>query len=165
MLLRSQFRQWDVEAIGDPGPGIDAELIELGLRFYREAGLEDVQVLLNSIGDAACRPAYLEALREHYRPHAERLPEVERRRLEANPLRILDSKDPAMEALNATAPRITDRLCDACAAHFAAVRAHLDAIGVTYRVEPSLVRGLDYYTRTAFEWYRDRKSTRLNSSH
>jgi histidyl-tRNA synthetase len=149
-----QFRQWDVEAIGDPGPGIDAEVIELGARFYREAGLDDVQVLLNSIGDGACRPAYLEALVGYYRGRLDELPEADRRRLGTNPLRLLDSKDPSMAAVNAMAPRITDRLCDACAAHLAAVREHLEAVGIAYRMEPSLVRGLDYYTRTAFEFYR-----------
>ncbi|HEY3522763.1 MAG TPA: histidine--tRNA ligase, partial [Candidatus Limnocylindrales bacterium] len=149
-----EFWQWDVEAIGDPGPAVDAELVELGARFYREAGLEDVEILLNSIGDAACRPAYVEALRAHFGPHAATLPEVERRRLETNPLRLLDSKDPALAALQATAPAITDSLCEPCAAHFAAVRSHLDRLGIGYRLEPGLVRGLDYYTRTAFEYYR-----------
>ena len=149
-----QFWQWDVEAIGDPGPAVDAEMVELGARFYREAGLTDVELLLNSIGDPACRPAYLARLAAHYRASQERLPEVERRRLETNPLRLLDSKDPAMAEVNAAAPRITDHLCPACAEHFAGVRAHLDAMGIAYRLEPSLVRGLDYYTRTAFEFYR-----------
>ncbi len=149
-----QFWQWDVEAIGDAGPAIDAELVELGSRFYRDAGLADVEILLNSIGDAACRPAYLAELTAHYRANQGQLPEVERRRLETNPLRLLDSKDPAMAEINADAPRITDHLCPACAAHFAAVRTHLDAMGVAYRLEPGLVRGLDYYTRTAFEFYR-----------
>jgi histidyl-tRNA synthetase len=149
-----QFWQWDVEAIGDPGPAIDAELVELGARFYREAGLDDVEVLLNSIGDPACRPAYVAELAAYFGRHEAGLPEQERRRLETNPLRLLDSKDPAMAALIAAAPTITDRLCDACAAHFAAVREHLDAVGIAHRVEPALVRGLDYYTRTAFEYYR-----------
>ena len=149
-----QFWQWDVEAIGDPGPAVDAEMVELGARFYREAGLSDVELLLNSIGDPACRPAYLARLADHYRASQERLPEVERRRLETNPLRLLDSKDPAMADVNAAAPRITDHLCPACAEHFAGVRAHLDAMGIAYRLEPALVRGLDYYTRTAFEFYR-----------
>jgi histidyl-tRNA synthetase len=149
-----QFWQWDVEAIGDPGPAIDAEIVELGSRFYRDAGLADVEVLLNSIGDPACRPAYLADLVAHYRANEARLPELERRRLDTNPLRLLDSKDPAMAEVNAGAPRITDRLCPACSEHFAAVRAHLDAMGVAYRLEPGLVRGLDYYTRTAFEFYR-----------
>ena len=148
-----QFWQFDIEAIGDPGPAIDAEIIELGWRFYRDAGLGGVEVHLNSIGDAACRPAYVAELTEYYRAARDRLPELERARLERNVLRLLDSKDPAMAALNAAAPRITDRLCDACAEHFAAVRAHLDALEVGYRLEPGLVRGLDYYTRTAFEFY------------
>ena len=149
-----QFWQFDVEVLGDPGPAVDAELVEMGLRFYREVGLEGVEVLLNSIGDAACRPAYVEDLTAYYRTHVDALPPLERQRLDRNALRLLDSNDPAMAELNAGAPKITDRLCEACAAHFAAVREHLDAVGVTYRLEPSLVRGLDYYTRTAFEFYR-----------
>jgi len=149
-----QFWQWDAEVLGDPGPAVDAELIELGWRFYAEAGVKNVQVQLNSIGDSACRPAYLDKLTEYFRGHQAGLPELERRRLETNPLRLLDSKDPAMTALIAAAPKISDCLCEACAAHFEAVKAHLDAVGVAYRVQPMLVRGLDYYTRTAFEYYR-----------
>ncbi len=149
-----QFWQWDAEAIGDPGPAVDAEIVELGYRFYVEAGVPEVQVLLNSIGDPACRPGYLETLKAYFRRHSAELPELELRRLETNPLRLLDSKDPAMAVLVAAAPRMGDSLCTACAEHFAAVRAHLDALGVPYRVEPTLVRGLDYYTRTAFEYYR-----------
>ena len=109
---------------------------------------------VEAIGDPACRPAYLARLVAHYRAHVARLPELERRRLETNPLRLLDSRDPAMAEVNEGAPRITDHLCPACAEHFAGVRAHLDAMGVAYRLEPGLVRGLDYYTRTAFEFYR-----------
>src|SRR3954469_13030084 len=148
-----QFWQFDVEAIGDPGPAVDAEIVELGFRFYAEAGVQGVEVLLNSIGDAACRPAYMEELVAYYRGHADVLPPTERDRLERNALRLLDSKDPAMTELNAGAPRITDRLCDACADHFAAVQSHLSVLGVPFRIEPGLVRGLDYYTRTAFEYY------------
>ena len=148
-----QFWQWDVEAIGDAGPAVDAELIELGARFYREAGLPGVKVHVNSIGDPTCRPAYIGLLRAHYEAEADRLPDLDRRRLDTNPLRLLDSKDPALAALNATAPRITDHLCAPCADHFAAVQAHLDSVGIGYRIEPGLVRGLDYYTRTAFEYY------------
>ena len=149
-----QFWQWDCEAIGDPGPAVDAEMIELGYRFYAESGLSDVQVLLNSIGDGACRPAYLELLTAHFRVHETELPQLERRRLETNPLRLLDSKDPAMADLIFDAPKSSDCLCKACADHFAAVRAHLEAVGVPYRIQPTLVRGLDYYSRTAFEYYR-----------
>jgi histidyl-tRNA synthetase len=148
-----QFWQFDVEAVGDAGPAIDAEVIELGHRFYADAGVHGVEVLVNSIGDPVCRPAYIETLKAHYRGHMGTLPPTERDRLERNALRLLDSKDPDMTALNAAAPRITDHLCDACGAHFESVKAHLDALGVTYRVEPALVRGLDYYTRTAFEFY------------
>ncbi|MEW5989779.1 MAG: histidine--tRNA ligase [Chloroflexota bacterium] len=148
-----QFWQFDVEAIGDPGPAIDAEIIELGLRFFAEVNVRGAEVLLNSIGDPACRPAYLEALVAYYRGHAAALPPTERDRLERNPLRLLDSKDPAMAAINATAPRMTDHLCEACAGHFEGLRDHLDALGIRYRIEPGLVRGLDYYTRTAFEFY------------
>ncbi|HUQ43101.1 MAG TPA: histidine--tRNA ligase [Candidatus Limnocylindria bacterium] len=147
------FWQFDVEAIGDPGPAVDAEIIELAWRFYTDAGLPPVKILLNSIGDAACRPAYVDELTAYYRAHASELAPLERARLERNPLRILDSKDPAAIRLNAAAPMITDRLCDACAEHFASVRAHLDAVGVPYTLQPRLVRGLDYYTRTAFEIY------------
>jgi histidyl-tRNA synthetase len=93
------------------------------------------------------------ALADYYRDRASLLPALERDRLDRNPLRLLDSKDPAMAAVNAAAPRMTDRLCEACAAHFSAVQAHLAALDVTVRLEPSLVRGLDYYTRTAFEFY------------
>ncbi|HEX8938872.1 MAG TPA: histidine--tRNA ligase [Candidatus Limnocylindrales bacterium] len=149
-----QFWQWDVEAIGDPGPAVDAELVELGLRFYREAGLTDVDVLLNSIGDPVCRPGYIAELTAYFARHEASLPDVEAARLRSNPLRLLDSKDPAMAALIAAAPTIADHLCPACAEHFAAVRAHLDALGVHYRLEATLVRGLDYYTRTTFEFYR-----------
>jgi histidyl-tRNA synthetase len=148
-----QFWQFDIEAIGDPGPAIDAEIIELGRAFYERAGLVGVLVQLNSIGDPSCRPAYIETLIAYYTPHVRQLPALERDRLHKNPLRLLDSKDPAMAELNAAAPRITDRLCGPCAEHFADVRGHLDALGVGYRIEPGLVRGLDYYTRTAFEFY------------
>ncbi len=148
-----QFWQFDVEAIGDPGPAIDAEMIELGARFYAEVGVGGVEVLINSIGDPACRPAYLASLAAYYRERLEALPPAERNRLERNALRLLDSKDPAMAAINAGAPRIADRLCEACALHFTSLRAHLEALGVPYRVDSGLVRGLDYYARTAFEFY------------
>jgi histidyl-tRNA synthetase len=148
-----QFWQWDVEAIGDPGPAIDAELIELADRFYRDAGIEDPQIRLNSIGDQACRPAYITELAAYYRAHVDRLPPLERDRLERSPLRLLDSKEPVMLELAEAAPVITDHLCPDCAEHFAGVRAHLEALGVRYELDPRLVRGLDYYTRTAFEVY------------
>ena len=150
-----QFWQWDVEAIGDPGPALDAEIVELGHRFYREAGVAEVRVLLNSIGDPACRPAYLAELRAYFEGQRAALPELERERLRTSPLRLLDSKEPAMAPLIAAAPRLVDRLCDPCRRHFEAVRMHLAALEVPVRLEPTLVRGLDYYTRTTFEYYRE----------
>jgi histidyl-tRNA synthetase len=108
-------------------------------------------VRLNSVGDAVCRPRYREALLEHFRPHAAELSEDSCRRLERNPLRILDSKSPADAPFIATAPTLQDVLCDDCREHFASVRAYLDALGIPYEVDPRLVRGLDYYTRTVFE--------------
>ena len=149
-----QFWQFDVEVIGDPGPAVDAEIVELALAYLRRAGLGDVRVLLNSIGDAACRPAYVERLAAYFRDHEADLPTLERERLATNPLRLLDSKDERMAALIAGAPRISEWLCGPCAEHFERVQAHLAAVGVEPVLEPTLVRGLDYYTRTAFELYR-----------
>jgi len=150
-----EFWQWDVEAIGDPGPAVDAELIELGLRFYASSGLTGVAVHLNSIGDGECRPAYLERLQAYFGAHAEALAPAEKARLSVNPLRLLDSKDPDLAGLIEAAPRLVDHLCGPCADHLAAVQAHLAALGIEPHLEPTLVRGLDYYTRTAFEFYRE----------
>ena len=149
-----QFWQFDVEAIGDAGPAIDAEIIELAMAFFDGVGLADVRVLVNSIGDGACRPAYIETLAAHFRKHEQALPELERARLETNPLRLLDSKDERMQPLIASAPTITAHLCGDCQAHFDGLLAHLEAVSIEPRIEPTLVRGLGYYTRTAFEFYR-----------
>lgn len=147
-----QFTQWDVEVIGDAGPMVDAELVELAHRFYAEAGIQDVEAHLNSIGDAVCRPAYRQALVDYFSSHADRLTDDSRRRLQTNPLRVLDDKllDPELAA---AAPRSVDHLCPACAEHFAAVRALLDELGLRYVLDHRLVRGLDYYTRTTFEFF------------
>jgi histidyl-tRNA synthetase len=147
-----QFSQWDVEVIGDAGPAVDAELIELGHRFYREVGLTDVVAHLNSIGDAQCRPAYRDALISFFAAHEDRLTADSRRRLRVNPLRVLDDRDLA-PTLSASAPRAIDHLCDPCHQHFDALRTLLDALGIRYVLDHRLVRGLDYYTRTAFEFY------------
>jgi histidyl-tRNA synthetase len=149
-----QFHQWNVEAIGDPGPAFDAELLELNLRFYADAGVANVRAKVNSIGDSVCRPMYLEALRDFYRRNEALVPAGDRRRIETNPIRLLDSKEDAIVVLNRDAPRISEFWCDACREHFASVRAHLDALEVPYELEEHLVRGLDYYTRTAWECYR-----------
>jgi histidyl-tRNA synthetase len=148
-----EFWQWNVEAIGDPGPAIDAEIIELGFRWLNAIGGTDIQVHLNSIGDANCRPAYLDALSEYLASFADRLPPTEKARASTSPLRVLDSKEPVLAPIIAAAPVITDYLCDACRAHYEGVQAHLRAVGIEPRPAPRLVRGLDYYTRTAFEYY------------
>jgi histidyl-tRNA synthetase len=147
-----QFVQWDVEVIGDPGPMVDAEIIELGQRFYTECGVQDVVVYVNSIGDGSCRPAYRDALIKYFSAHEAHLTDDSRRRLQANPLRVLDDKELDPD-LAAGAPRAVDHLCDACRAHFDAVLALLDGLGVRYELDHRLVRGLDYYTRTTFEFY------------
>ena len=147
-----QFVQWDVEVIGDPGPLVDVEVIELGHRFYAEVGVGEVVAYVNSIGDATCRPGYRAALVEYFGAHEDRLTDDSRRRLRINPLRVLDDKDLDPE-LAAGAPRSLDHLCDPCRAHFAAVQALLDDLGLRYEIDHRLVRGLDYYTRTTFEFY------------
>ncbi len=149
-----QFWQFDVEAIGDAGPAIDAEIIELAMTFFDTVGLGDVEVMVNSIGDGTCRPAYVEALRGYFAGHAQDLPELERARLDTNPLRLLDSKDERMQPLIEAAPTISAHLCDACQAHFDGLLEHLASVSIEPTIAPSLVRGLDYYTRTAFEFYR-----------
>jgi histidyl-tRNA synthetase len=147
-----QFTQWDVEVLGDPGPMVDVELIELAHRFLTEAGIRDAVAHLNSIGDEACRPGYRQALIDYFGPHQDRLTDDSRRRLQVNPLRVLDDK--LLEPdLAAGAPRSIDHLCEPCADHFAAVRSLLDALGVRYVLDSAIVRGLDYYTRTTFEFF------------
>jgi histidyl-tRNA synthetase len=146
-----QFSQWDVEVIGDPGPSVDAELVELAHRFYTAVGLTDAVAHINSIGDANCRPGYREALVDYFRQHIDRLTDDSRRRLELNPLRVLDDKELAPD-LAEGAPKSADHLCDACRDHFRAVLDLLDALSLRYVVDHRLVRGLDYYTRTTFEF-------------
>jgi histidyl-tRNA synthetase len=121
--------------------------------WLNEIGLKDLRLELNTIGDSRCRPAYLERLVAYYRPLKGRLSPDSQQRLERNPLRLLDSKDEADARLKAGAPRITDHLCADCADHWASVRRLLDAAGIEYVLNPYLVRGLDYYTRTVFELY------------
>ncbi len=151
-----QFHQFGVEAFGLEGPDIDAELILMGARLWRELGLREIRLELNSLGSAAARAAYRAVLVEYLRDHEADLDEDSRRRLDSNPLRILDSKNPAMQSLIEAAPRLSDHLDPASADHFAGLCRHLDEAGVAYRVNPRLVRGLDYYSRTVFEWVTDR---------
>jgi histidyl-tRNA synthetase len=147
-----QANQFGVECFGIAEPEADVEVIQIAAMLIRRYGLHDALLHINSVGDAKCRPLYREALLAHFRPHAAELSEDSQRRLERNPLRILDSKDPADQALVASAPTFLDVLCEDCRAHFATLRAELDLLGIPYVVNPRLVRGLDYYTRTVFEF-------------
>ena len=147
-----EFRQWGVEVIGTGTPAADGEVIALADGYLRERGLRRTELHLNSIGDGVCRPAYRELLIAHLAPHEDELDEDCRVRLRANPLRILDCKVDGTKPFVLDAPTISDHLCDPCREHFAAVRASLDSAGVAYIHDPRLVRGLDYYTRTAFEF-------------
>jgi histidyl-tRNA synthetase len=146
-----EAHQFGIECYGFGGPEADVEVIGVATALIDRYGLGGVTVRLNSVGDEVCRPRYREALLAHFGPHAAELSEDSRRRLDRNPLRILDSKAAQDAPFIASAPTLLDVLCDACRAHFASVRAYLDATGVRYVVDPRLVRGLDYYTRTVFE--------------
>lgn len=146
-----QFSQIGAELIGDAGPTSDVELILMLVRYLAALGFDELTVLLNTVGDAASRAAYREALRAFLLPRADQLSTDSRRRLETNPLRILDSKDTGDRALLEGAPELAASLSPEAAAHFAAVREGLEACSVAYRVEPRLVRGLDYYALTVFE--------------
>ncbi|MFI5282216.1 MAG: histidine--tRNA ligase [Candidatus Dormibacterales bacterium] len=148
-----QFYQLDVEAIGGAGAALDAEIVELAIEWLHESGLRELRLELNSIGDEKCRPAFLERLQAYYRPLKPELHGECQRRLEVNPLRLLDCKVEQCQPFKAGAPRITDHLCNECAGHWVAVRRLLDGAGIEYQHNPHLVRGLDYYTRTVFEIY------------
>jgi histidyl-tRNA synthetase len=153
-----QFHQLDVEALGFAGPDVDAEMILMARALWRELGLvegQHVRLEINSLGQADERRAHREALVRYFEQHADALDEDSKRRLQSNPLRILDSKNPGMQALIEAAPKLLDFLGEASLAHFDAVRAVLDAVGLQYRVNPRLVRGMDYYNLTVFEWVTD----------
>jgi histidyl-tRNA synthetase len=146
-----QFYQAGAELYGEVGPLCDAEMIDMLARFLQQLGIAQVEVLINSLGGPSTRQRYRQALVDFFTPRADQLSEDSRRRLEKNPLRILDSKSAADQALCADAPSILDVLDGDDQAHFDGLRRHLDALGTPYRVDPRLVRGLDYYTRTLFE--------------
>jgi histidyl-tRNA synthetase len=147
-----EFTQWDVEVIGDPGPMVDAELLELAHRFFADVGVRDVVAHLNSIGDGVCRPGFRQALIDYFSQHEDSLSPDSRRRLRVNPLRVLDDKELDPD-LAAGAPRALDHLCELCRVHFEAVRGLVDEMGLRYVIDHRLVRGLDYYTRTTFEFF------------
>ncbi len=153
-----QFHQLDVEALGLPGPDVDAEMILLVRALWQELGLvvgRDVRLELNSLGQPDERRAHRDALVQHFERHAAMLDADSSRRLHSNPLRILDSKVESMQPLIEAAPQLIDFLDETSRAHFATVRAVLDAAGLAYRVNPRLVRGMDYYNLTVFEWVTD----------
>jgi histidyl-tRNA synthetase len=147
-----QFHQIDVEALGYPGPDVDAELVMMSARLWRRLGLTGLRLNLNSLGTPESRKGYRAQLVEYFRRHEAALDEDSKRRLGGNPLRILDTKNPTMREIVDSAPVITDYLDEDSAAHFASLRAQLDGAGIDYVVNPRLVRGLDYYSRTVFEW-------------
>ncbi|HJQ72161.1 MAG TPA: histidine--tRNA ligase [Actinomycetota bacterium] len=147
-----EHRQFGIEVFGTEAPGADAEVIAMGDAFLRGLGLTRIELQLNSIGDEVCRPAYRDELVAFLRANRDRLNDEHRDRFEDNPLRVLDCKDEACRAVAEEAPRITDRLCDPCRTHFEGVQSGLKDAGLSWTPEPTLVRGLDYYTRTAFEF-------------
>lgn len=146
-----QFHQFGIEAIGPAGPSVDAEIIALAVRFFESLGLHDLNLLINSVGCPKCRPQYRVMLQEFLRDKKDDLCGNCQSRFDRNPMRILDCKEEKCNRLSAGAPQMIDCLCDECAEHFAGLRQYLDAVGISYAINPRLVRGLDYYTKTAFE--------------
>jgi len=146
-----QFHQIDVEAFGFTSPTIDAEVVELALAFLDACGVKQRELVLNSVGDGSCRPAYVLRLQQALRELAPSLCGDCQRRVETNPLRVLDCKVPQDQAAIDTLPRMTDHLCAPCGEHFAEVRRQLELLGIPYVLSHRLVRGLDYYVRTTFE--------------
>lgn len=148
-----EFHQFGVECLGATAPSADAEVIIMLMRFFGRAGIprDSIRLLINSMGDDACRPAYRESVSAYMRAHADELCDDCKRRIETNPLRAFDCKNPDCRAVMHSAPLISDALCDGCSEHYAAVKGYLDRAGITYEEDPRLVRGLDYYTNTVFE--------------
>jgi len=151
-----QFHQFDVEALGFAGPDVDAEQIVMLSRLWRRLGLDGIRLEINSIGDADERRAHRAALIAHFERHREVFNEDEQRRLQTNPLRLLDSKNPALQTAIAAAPKLIDSLGVSARAHFDEVQQLLADHGIAFTINPRLVRGLDYYNRTVFEWVTDR---------
>jgi histidyl-tRNA synthetase len=146
-----QFHQLDVEAFGLTSPTIDAEMIEVAIAYVEACGVKEHELVLNSVGDGSCRPAYVEALRSALRDRVSEMCGDCQRRVETNPLRVLDCKVPGDQAIIDSLPRIVDHLCDECRDHFGEVKRQLDLLGIPYRLSHRLVGGLDYYVRTTFE--------------
>ncbi len=147
-----QFHQFGVEVFGLEGPDVDAELIAISARIWQQLGIDEVTLQLNTLGSADSRTIYRDKLVAYFKQHIDQLDEDSLRRLETNPLRILDSKNPDMTELIAAAPVLEDSLDEADRDHFEQLKAALDSMGIAYEINPRLVRGLDYYGRTVFEW-------------
>ena len=147
-----EFHQFGVECIGAASPSADAEVIALAKHVLDAVGIEKISLEINSIGCPECRKDYLAVLKSYFEKHIDELCDTCKDRLSRNPMRILDCKSPVCGAIAAKAPVVTDYLCDDCRSHFEAVQKHLDAAGIKYTVNPHIVRGLDYYTRTVFEF-------------
>lgn len=154
-----QFNQLGIEILGEASPSIDAQGITLALRYLKRLRLPGVTLQINSIGDSACRPKYRKALVEYLTDHLKQLAEIDQQRVKTNPLRVLDSKEPETKAILAGVPQTLDYLCNDCQAHLATVLEYLDDLGLAYELNPLLVRGLDYYTRTVFEFYGEREGS------
>jgi histidyl-tRNA synthetase len=150
-----QFHQVGVEAFGFDGPDIDAEMILMTARLWKELGLTGISLQINSLGSTEARLAYRQELVKYFEAHQAQLDEDSQRRLHSNPLRILDSKNPDMQTLNEAAPKLIDHLDEESKAHFQALCQTLDKVGIDYEINPRLVRGLDYYGKTVFEWVTD----------
>ncbi len=157
-----QFNQLNIEVFGEASPSIDAQVIMLAQRLFKRIRLTGVTLQLNSIGDAACRPKYIRALVEYLEANSKKLAEVDRGRIKTNPMRVLDSKEASTKAILVDAPQTLNFLCEACQNHFAGVLEYLDDLGVTYELNPLLVRGLDYYTRTVFEFFGEREGSQAS---
>ncbi|GAC1602774.1 MAG: histidine--tRNA ligase [Candidatus Saccharimonadales bacterium] len=154
-----QFNQVNIEVFGENSPSIDAQVIVLAQRFFKRIRLQNVTLQLNSIGDAACRTKYRKVLVEYLEANSKKLAPVDRERVEKNPLRVLDSKEASTVAILADAPQTLNYLCEACQTHFSGVLEYLDDLGVAYELNPLLVRGLDYYSRTVFEFIGEREGS------
>ena len=146
-----QHHQFGIEVLGDADPSVDAEVIEVAWDLMTSLGLTDINLLINSVGDPQCRPAYVAKLREYYSGHEEKLCTDCKERLDRNPLRLLDCKVAADHALGNDAPKSADNLCEDCSNHWNKLLKYLDAMGLPYQIDHRMVRGLDYYTRTVFE--------------
>ena len=147
-----EFHQFGVENFGTPDMMADAEVIALASDFIKKIGIEDVELRINSVGCRECRPVYRKALQDYLRPYYEELSDISKDRFEANPMRIIDSKDATDQRIAKDAPYMLDYLCDDCKAAFEALKTNLDAMDISYVIDPRIVRGLDYYTKTAFEF-------------